>query len=418
MCGDPAGGYIRLLMGEGRITRSLFTALIATTLICLAPSAVHASTIDTLAYTAGPGEENHVEISYDYDAQLFRFHDNGVDSIQVGGPGGGGGCFASGNDAACPIGWDAKVVARLGDGNDSAVITNQLPHVPTRDNGYSGSVEMVGGEGNDLLDAGPGITFDGDFATGDTQRITLTLLWGDGYFWGDGYPNTGDGDDVLIGGAGDDGFVGGGGNDVMIGKGGRDNFDGAPFYLSPAANASYAAGADTMDGGPGSDTFDGIESPAQDATDNISCGTGAEGPLAWGFLPGRDAVVPGDVVALGAGDSVATDCEALAAGIECPDKLDRPCIGNTLVEGIASSGGANASAGSKPGTVGGKVVIGSEKFKAFPGNLIPVRVGLKRKRVNRLLGKRRSAKVTQRASARSGQRHLKFHRKRFVLRRG
>lgn len=397
-------------MGKGLARGAFIAALLGMGLFTLAPAAAQASTIDDLNYSAAPGEENHLEISYDYVALLYRFHDSGVSSIQNAF---GSSCTVVGNTATCPMDWGGQINARLGDGNDSAVVTNQLPHVLTQQNTYSGSVRLIGGDGDDLLDGGPGIPFDGDWEHGDTQRITFTALAGDGSA---GDPlDQGQGDDTLIGGAGDDGFNGGGGNDLMIGKGGRDSFDGGPFYV-PESSAGWAQGADTMDGGPGSDTFNGIESAGQNATDTITCGTGEEGHLSAGFLPGRDMVVPGDVVALGAGDSVATDCEAVAAGVECPKKLDSPCVGTSVVEGQAAAG--KASTASRRHAAGTTLTLGSERFKTPPGRLLPVRVGLKRNRVNRLLGKRQRAAVRARATARSGGKRLKLGRKRFILRRG
>jgi hypothetical protein len=409
MCGHPAAGYIRPRMGQGFARRPLVCALLGAALLCLAPVGAQASTIDTRAYTAGPGEENHLEISYDYDAQAFRFHDSGVDSIQVGGPGGGGGCLASGNDATCPIGagGGGDVVARLGDGNDSAVVTNQLPHVRTPDNLFSGQVRLIGGDGNDLLDAGPGIPF-----TGDIQTSVWALLWGDGATY---ESKDQSGDDILIGGAGDDGLVGGPGNDLELGNGGRDNFDGSPFELGPGSWSFYAGGVDTMLGGTGSDTFNGAEADAPNASDEIACGTGEEGPLASGFFPGQLVDDnPGDVVAVGPGDIVNSECEAVAGVVKCPARLDSPCVGTSDVEGKAGGPGATAAAGKH----GKRLVLGRQRFRVPPGNPIPVRVALKRGRVSRLLGKRGSAHVSQHATARSGRRHLKLPRRRFVLRRG
>jgi hypothetical protein len=393
-------------MGQGLGRRAFTAASLATALAILAPAGAHAGKIEGLVYTAQPGEENHLEISYDYEAQVFRFHDSGVSFIQ---PGSYGDCTVVANTASCPMDWSGQVVARLGDGSDSAVIANQLPYIRTQSNLYSGSVQMIGGDGNDVLDAGPGIPFSGTL-------ITSTFV----SLWGDGFPsdplNRGQGDDVLIGGVGEDGFIGGPGNDLMVGKAGRDSFDGSPFYSGGPDAHLYAAGADTMDGGVGSDTFNGLESGSA-AADTITCGSGEEGPLIAGFLPGRDMEIPGDAVALGAGDSVATDCEGLATAVVCPESLDRPCVGAAVIEGVASGSG-RAAVTSKRRKAGRKVVVGAERFKAAPGRLLPVRVGLRPKRVNRLLGRRPSAKVSQRATARSGRKRLKLDRKRFILRRG
>jgi hypothetical protein len=410
MCGDPARGYIRPRMGHGFARRPLTCALLGAALLCLIPAGAHASTIGYRVYTAAPGEENHLEISYDYDAQVFRFNDSGVASIQVGGPGGDGGCLASGNDATCPMGagGGGDVVARLGDGNDSAVVTNQLPHVRTPDNLFSGQVRMFGGDGNDLLDAGPGIPF-----TGDIQTSVWASLYGDGATYESG--DQGSGNDILIGGAGDDGLFGGPGNDLETGNGGRDNFDGSPFVLGPNSWSLYAGGADTMVGGSGSDTFDGAETDAPNATDEIACGSGEEGPLAGGFFPGQMVDDdPGDVVAMGPGDIVNSDCEAVAGVVNCPEKLDGPCVGTSDVEGKQGGPGATAAAGDH----GKRLVLGRERFRVPPGNPIPVRVALKRGRVSRLLGKRGSAHVSQHATARSGHHRVKLPRRRFVLRRG
>src|SRR4051812_21602593 len=313
-------------VGEGIARRTLAAASISAALMFLGPVGAQASKIEGLAYTAAPGEENHIEVSYDSDAQAFRFHDSGVASIDSSGP---QACSVEGNSAACPMDWTGQVVVRLGDRNDSAVITNQLPHVKTPSNLYSGTVQMMGGDGDDTLDAGPGIPSTGDLMT--TSWVSL---------WGDGFPSDpvdyGRGNDILIGGAGEDGFVGGPGNDEMIGNGGRDAFDGSPFFTNPDAVATYAAGADTMDGGRGSDTFDGIEASAQNAVDTITCGSGDEGPLLAGFLPGRDMETPGDVVALGSGDSVSADCESVASGLVCPERLNHPCFGTAVIEGSSS----------------------------------------------------------------------------------
>jgi hypothetical protein len=412
MCGDPARGYIRPRMGHGFARSPLTCALLGAALLCLAPAGAQASTIGYRAYTAAPGEENHLEISYDYDAQVFRFHDSGVASIQVGGPGGDGGCLASGNDATCPIGsgGGGDVVARLGDGNDSAIVTNQLPHVRTPDNLFSGQVRMFGGDGNDLLDAGPGIPF-----TGDIQTSVWASLFGDGATYESNESKDQGGNDILIGGAGDDGLFGGPGDDIETGNGGRDNFDGTPFFgLGPNSWSVYAGGADTMVGGSGSDTFDGAEIDAPNAVDEIACGTGEEGPLPGGFFPGQMVDDdPSDVVAVGPGDIVNSDCEAVEVAVNCPEKLDGPCVGTSDVEGMAGGPGAATAAGHR----GKRLVLGRERFRVAPGNPIPVRVALKPRRVSKLLGKRGSAHVSQHATARSGHHRLKLPRRRFLLRR-
>ena len=376
------------------------------------PSAAQASSIDHLAYTAGPGEENHVTVSYDNDTGLFRFEDTGVAAI---GSSGTSGCSVTGNVAYCPMDWGGQVVVRLGDRNDSAVLTTQLPHVLTASNLYSGHIQMIGGAGNDSLDASPERPFDGSFYTSGGASL-----------WGDGYRNdrvdpigADDGNDVLIGGAGEDGFLGGGGDDVEIGGGGPDFFDGSPFITGSGGIDVYSGGSDSMYGGAGSDVFNGVESSAPNASDTISCGDGEEGPLSSGFLPNQDLKVPGDTVAFGQGDVVGTDCETVAAGIECPKTADAPCVGTTQLSGNASAGGnASASAAGRAAEKRGrKLVIGSRGFRVPPGHLIAVRVGLRPKRVSSLLSRRERARVNQTAIARSGKKRLKLRGKRFVLRR-
>jgi Ca2+-binding RTX toxin-like protein len=374
------------------------------------PSSAGASTIFNGAYRADPGEQNHLTISYDAGAGSYRFEDTGVASIGPNPINGYGGCTVVGNVATCPegpVGSATKgVSAEMGDGNDSAVITTSLPPPDPSGQGVVQGPRLGGGGGDDLLDSGPGNPYDGS-----VQRTIDAGLSGDHGLAPihDGSP---DGDDVLIGGVGNDAMTGDGGNDVMRGGGGADWFDGSPFGVgNPAPHQRLAAGADTFEGGEGSDAINGLEPDGAAAADRIDCGSGAEGALIAGFIPGRDYQVPGDVVIVGGVDEVGADCEAVAGVIECPERLDEHCIGTTKVEGLAGPGGAAAAA--KKGRR--RVVVGSERFKAAPGDLIPVRVALKRKRVNRLLKGRSQATVKQTATARTGKRRIKLGRKRFRI---
>jgi RTX calcium-binding nonapeptide repeat (4 copies) len=175
-------------------------ALVA--MLCAAalfPAAAGASTVSmngtTLTISAAPGEANTVALSLK-DGNVAVY-----DHAPIAGPG----CVAdtnpddifnsNGSIVICPASAVTRVLADLGDRNDS--FQTSVPNVPVEVHGGPGDDSLTGGTGNDLLDGGPG-----------NDNLVGGL-----------------GDDHLIGGPGADSFagdtlddggdLGGSGNDII-----------------------------------------------------------------------------------------------------------------------------------------------------------------------------------------------------------
>lgn len=103
-------------------------------------------------------------------------------------------------------------------------LPRDLPQEPGENLGPIGE-EVVGGDGDDVLNGGP----DNDLIDGGAGNDTIT---------------GGGGDDTLTGGTGDDLLDGGAGHDLLDGGAGDDRLEGGP-------------GNDSLGGGPGKDLLDG-----------------------------------------------------------------------------------------------------------------------------------------------------------------
>ncbi len=129
------------------------------------------------------------------------------------------------------------VFADAGAGNDTIDVS-----------GTGVSVDILGGEGNDILLAGDkGGTIDG----GNGNN---TITGGNG----DDTLSSGDGNDTIIGGLGNDSITGGNGNNTIAG----DFRQGSPDDISPRTGFTFddtitcGSGSDDIYGGPGDDTID------------------------------------------------------------------------------------------------------------------------------------------------------------------
>jgi Ca2+-binding RTX toxin-like protein len=111
-----------------------------------------------------------------------------------------------------------------------------------------GPLQMLGGEGNDVLTA----TKFNDYLSGGAGN---DKLFG------------GDGSDILVGGLGDDSLSGDAGNDILMARFGSDTLDGGEgndiliVAAEPGEQGQYlmmgGAGDDHLEGGAGNDTLDG-----------------------------------------------------------------------------------------------------------------------------------------------------------------
>jgi hypothetical protein len=144
----------------------------------------------------------------------------------------GAGCDAAGASVVCP---GTRLVAALGDGNDTATVIGALPAVI---DGGPGDDALTGGDGNDVLEGGAG----SDALVGGA---------GDDLLSGDGI--------ALAAGGGDDRLDGGPGADVLLGDGGLDLAD----YSSRTTAVSVTLDGVADDGAPGEgDDVTGCESVA------------------------------------------------------------------------------------------------------------------------------------------------------------
>jgi hypothetical protein len=193
-----------------------------------------------ISFIAGTGETNAVTASHDGATRTMTISDPGkaITVANIAEPGRAS-CLGAGtdtvtctaDDAAYPwghLGFD------LGDGDDSAA---PAASVPT-------SVTMVGGDGDDTLDAG--------------SLMAGSTLYGDDRI----YAPAGDGDDTLNGSGGTDSMDGGGGADTMNGAAGVSD---AVAYARPASEAVVVDLSD-----PGTEGTDSDADGDADEGDSVS----------------------------------------------------------------------------------------------------------------------------------------------------
>lgn len=150
------------------------------------------------------------------------------------------------------------------DGNDTIAVATQVRH----------GVQLLGGDGNDILQGGAG----NDTVDGGAGKDDLRGGAGDDLLrGGDGNDRlSGDtGDDTLGGGEGNDYLTGGNGNDAMSGGEGNDSLyggNGNDTQLGGAGNDQLRgdSGKDIALGGDGDDNVDG----GATSGDTVSGGTG------------------------------------------------------------------------------------------------------------------------------------------------
>ena len=202
----------------------MFVAAGALALAAALPAAAQAATItyqgDTLVYTAADGEQN-----------ATGPWEGVVDASRITISDGHGVTVISQTDRCEPVAdrfeceLPAKLIYRLGDGDDGFTVSSLKWDIP---------VEVDGGPGSDDLSG---------YAFGSkSQRHVL-----DGGA-GDDKVDGAHGDDVVRGGPGDDVVDGGDGNDTVEAGDGNDTIYGDRFW---------GPGTDTIDGGTG---FDYMES--------------------------------------------------------------------------------------------------------------------------------------------------------------
>ena len=204
------------------------------------------------------------------------------------------------------------------------------------DNVLGNVTGMVGGYGDDWLEAGPNGS--GLLGGGGSD----TLLGSPG---ADGL-NGGDGDDRLIAGDGDDRLVGAGGADVLSGGGGLDEvaYDGlAPLHLSigdgpndgaPGEGDDIQAGVESLIGGDGADVLIGDDGPNQliayGGRDVLRGLGGADRLIGWDDGDELDAGAGPDLVEAGAldrplladGEADRLNCRSRAPAIDADLRLD------------------------------------------------------------------------------------------------
>jgi hypothetical protein len=311
----------------------LLTSAALVSAFAVVPAASSAATLsttgDVITYQAGPGETNRVVVNWGGGTPSFSDVPD-VENALVLGPG----CEDPYGDRViikCPgASPNAKIVVRLGDGDDRAEILGDLQRGHRHEIfGEAGNDSLHSEEGSDLLDGGDGddemqpddMDSGGQAGTGDTVvggpgMDLLQLVYSpqdalnaslDGIA-DDGGPGEGDNyaadiEDVqgsrgasntivgtagpnfiriisddriantIRGGGSDDRLEGGGGNDTLDGGDGNDTLTGGAFN-------------DTLIGGAGTDAFDGDGDtlyPGNDrieardgVAESINCGIGAD----------------------------------------------------------------------------------------------------------------------------------------------
>jgi Ca2+-binding RTX toxin-like protein len=183
---------------------------------------------DTLRFLPNPGEVNTVT--------LARSGPNYVVTDTTTPPTAGLNCTAvPPNAVSCPAADVESVSFDFGDLNDTGTVAASV----VLSNNFN--LFFQGGDGNDILNAGPGVNFGQYF--GEDGNDTLNGSTNSDRLGG------GDGNDTMLGGDGGDSLESDDGNDVLSGQAGDDRLDGGS---SPGGN-----GADFLSGGPGE--FDDLD---------------------------------------------------------------------------------------------------------------------------------------------------------------
>ena len=246
-------------------------ALVAIALLAPASAAGSTATINgsTLFVKGAPGEKNVITVGYATPL--------GQPTLVVGdvpGPTAGAGCSDFAQTAICSAAGITLIQIEARDGNDTILIDDPIPTIPTRIYAGSGNDEIRGSRGNDWIDGGSGADSIVGLAGFDTaayrDRTTpVTIKLG-------GSRDSGNGDDGAVGardtisgdvenargGAGADRIfgtsagnrlIGGIGSDLIRGGRGNDLIRGR----IDADTVYGGAGRDTIFGGHGSDFLRG-----------------------------------------------------------------------------------------------------------------------------------------------------------------
>lgn len=242
---------------------------------------------------------------------------------------------------------DADDLVESGPGNDTVIANGGADTLV----GGTGADNLVGGTGKDLLQGGDG----NDQLTG--RAADDRLEGGPGNNAMDG----GDGKDVLVGGSGTDTMKGGSNNDNLDGGGGNDilNGDGPTVRADDGKDTLNGStgndvvlggnGIDTIDGGSGNDTVSG-----EGGDDVVLGGVGDDGVRGG---DGNDSVDGGD-----GKDTVSGDAgnDIVAGG-----------VGNDTLQGGDGTDSLNGGAGddSLAGGAGDDTLVGSTNADRFSGGL-------------------------------------------------
>jgi Ca2+-binding RTX toxin-like protein len=259
----PPGTRTPGARGRTTVSRWLLIAVCVVGVLCLAgPSSALAGTASsdgtTIAYAAGPGEQNNVTVTPSDPAfgctalpGQWCVEDSGAPVTPAGS------CVvgASANEAHCP---GSRFLTDLGDMNDSASLADSIP---SEMSGGAGDDSLTGGGGADILRGGDGE----DDALGGAGNDQIFGDSGDDLLFvglnggaGEDVVRGGDGRDSVGGGIGNDQLFGDAGDDLFFGDSGDDQIDGG----ADDDEAGPEAGNDTYAGGPGFDLFRTCSAPA------------------------------------------------------------------------------------------------------------------------------------------------------------
>jgi Ca2+-binding RTX toxin-like protein len=233
--------------------RPITPSLVATSLLAATAITAPLAGATTVSYapdgallvTAAPGERNGLSLQTEYSGPRLVVYEGAASTgsaTLVPGPG----CEVQGTTAVvCPWTPSAGVRVDLGDGDDRAALSSELPP--------GAAITLAGGDGVDDLQA-----------SYDSGPVTL-----------DG----GAGNDKLVGGPAADTIAGGDGADALDGKGGADHLSGGAGDDTFTGDGTKSPAGDVIDGGPGVDKMqsDWMDSSVDDFPPvSVTLGGGAD----------------------------------------------------------------------------------------------------------------------------------------------